>query len=210
MSDSQSQPPRKSLWLSVSSRPPASQTPKRTLVPPSADETQAAELVQLPRTAQTALEALSAFVFVSPSAKAETARATTSTAAAATPVATSTAAEPFSPTVEPALPVPDALLPRLDLVIVGINPGLTSAEKSYPYAGPTNAFWPLISETGLLPPACRRERHLRAPHVANVGVCNLMDRPSAGSDDLERQERRDGAAKLKGKLCAVLPRYEPI
>ncbi len=48
-------------------------------------------------------------------------------------------------------PLPDYLQPSLDLVFVGINPGLASAAKGHHYAGPGNHFWPLLRESGFVP-----------------------------------------------------------
>ena len=48
-------------------------------------------------------------------------------------------------------PLPDELRPGLDLVFVGINPGIASATRGHHYAGPGNHFWPLLYEAGFVP-----------------------------------------------------------
>ena len=47
--------------------------------------------------------------------------------------------------------LPDYLRPGLDVVFVGINPGLASAARGHHYAGPGNHFWPLLYEAGFVP-----------------------------------------------------------
>ena len=47
--------------------------------------------------------------------------------------------------------LPDYLRPGLDVVFVGINPGLSSAAAGHHYAGRTNHFWPLLYEAGFVP-----------------------------------------------------------
>jgi TDG/mug DNA glycosylase family protein len=46
--------------------------------------------------------------------------------------------------------LPDYLVPGLDLVFVGINPGLRSAQEGHYFATPANRFWPAINRSGLL------------------------------------------------------------
>jgi len=45
--------------------------------------------------------------------------------------------------------LPDHLAPNLDIIFVGINPGLVSAYKGHHYCNPTNHFWPLLYESGI-------------------------------------------------------------
>lgn len=44
--------------------------------------------------------------------------------------------------------VPDNIDYDLRVLFVGINPGLASAAKGHHFAGPTNHFWPCLSESG--------------------------------------------------------------
>ncbi len=47
--------------------------------------------------------------------------------------------------------LPDYLASGLDVILVGINPGLRSAEKGHHFAGPGNKFWDLLKDSGLTP-----------------------------------------------------------
>ena len=102
-------------------------------------------------------------------------------------------------------PLPDILQPGLDLVFVGINPGLASAAKGHHYAGPGNHFWPLLREAGFVPEAFGYEDDGRVLEH-NIGLTNLVERPSRGLADLSREELRAGAARLREKLCELRPR----
>ena len=44
--------------------------------------------------------------------------------------------------------VPDNIDYDLKVLFVGINPGLVSAARGHHFAGPTNHFWPCLSESG--------------------------------------------------------------
>ena len=81
--------------------------------------------------------------------------------------------------------LPDYLRPGLDVVFVGINPGLASAAQGRHYAGPGNHFWPLLYEAGFVPEPLTYEDDWRALDFA-IGLTNLVERPSRGSGDLSR------------------------
>ncbi|KAL1933879.1 hypothetical protein VTP01DRAFT_7969 [Rhizomucor pusillus] len=46
--------------------------------------------------------------------------------------------------------VPDNIDHDLRVLFVGINPGVMSAARGHHFAGPTNHFWPCLSESGLV------------------------------------------------------------
>jgi len=101
--------------------------------------------------------------------------------------------------------LPDYLRPGLDIVFVGINPGLRSAATGHHYAGNGNLFWPLLYEAGFLPEPLTYEDDWRAPEFG-IGLTNLVDRPSRGMDDLSLEEMREGARRLREKLLRYRPR----
>lgn len=102
-------------------------------------------------------------------------------------------------------PLPDFLRPGLDLVFVGINPGIKSAETGHHYAGPGNAFWPLLYESGLVSEPLTYEQDARVLEWA-IGLTNMVQRASRSVSDLSRDELRAGAAELRRKLERYAPR----
>ena len=101
--------------------------------------------------------------------------------------------------------LPDYLRPSLDVVFVGINPGLASAASGHHYAGPGNHFWPLLHESGLTPVPLGYEDDARTLEHG-IGLTNLVDRPSRGLADLTRAEMEAGAEPLRQKLRSFRPR----
>ena len=101
--------------------------------------------------------------------------------------------------------LPDYLRPGLDVVFVGANPGLVSAEKGHYYAKKGNLFWPLLHDSGLvneeLSPAddCRVNKF-------RIGLTDLVQRATAGVSDLSPQEMAAGAGRLRDKLRRHRPR----
>ena len=99
----------------------------------------------------------------------------------------------------------DYLKPGLDLVFVGINPGIKSAEAGHHYAGPGNHFWPLLFASGLVTEPLTYRDDARVIEW-NIGLTNIVDRASRSSSDLSINELRGGAAALRAKLLRYSPR----
>ncbi len=101
--------------------------------------------------------------------------------------------------------LPDYLAPSLDLVLVGINPGLRSAEKGHHFAGPGNKFWNLLFESGLVPQRMSYEEDFRLPQHG-IGLTNIVARPSRSSADLSRPDFERGRSSLLRKIQKYRPR----
>lgn len=101
--------------------------------------------------------------------------------------------------------LPDYLRDGLDLVFVGINPGLRSASSGHHYAGPGNHFWPLLHESGIVPEPLTYEQDARVLEW-NIGLTNMVPRASASLSDLSTEELRAGAVALREKLLRYRPR----
>jgi TDG/mug DNA glycosylase family protein len=100
--------------------------------------------------------------------------------------------------------IPDVLGPGLEVVFVGINPGLWSGAVGHHFARPGNRFWKALHGSGftdrLLSPledASLLERRL--------GLTNLVARTTATADELEPDELREGARRLGERLEPLRP-----
>jgi TDG/mug DNA glycosylase family protein len=98
----------------------------------------------------------------------------------------------------------DAIEPGVRVILVGINPGVMSAVTGHHFAGPTNRFWGLLYESGIVPEPITHEDDVRLPEW-KIGMTNLVARPSPGIDVLEPQEYLDGWKILEKKIA----RYKP-
>jgi thymine-DNA glycosylase len=101
--------------------------------------------------------------------------------------------------------LPDYLRPDLDLVFVGINPGLRSAGTGHHYAGRGNHFWPLLHESGLVDEPLTYEDDARVLEWG-IGLTNMVQRASRSISDLAPAELRAGADVLREKLRRYAPR----
>lgn len=103
-------------------------------------------------------------------------------------------------------PVPDLLAEDLKVLFVGINPGLASAAKRHHYAGPTNHFWPCLSESGLVDHKVVYTDDVNLPAEYHLGFTNLTARASRRSTDLTLAEQREGIPILNTKIEKLRPR----
>lgn len=105
--------------------------------------------------------------------------------------------------------VPDLLAPDLKILFVGINPGLYTAAIQHHFGRPGNRFWPALHKSGITP-------RLYSPFESTellklgVGIVNLVDRATVGSAELEPEEFRAGAKRLRRKLLRFQPKYAAI
>lgn len=109
--------------------------------------------------------------------------------------------------------LPDYLRSGLDLVLIGINPGLYSVERGHYFARRTSRFWPAFSASKLSEPA----RHglgitvLRPEHDAElarfgIGLTDLVKRPSANAAGLTPKDFEQWAPRLMQKIRRYAPR----
>jgi len=91
------------------------------------------------------------------------------------------------------------------LLLIGINPGVTSALTGHHFAGPTNRFWRLLHESGIVPEPITHEDDIRL-HEWGIGMTNLIPRPSPGIDVLKPSEYIDGWRVLERKIGKFRPK----
>ena len=91
------------------------------------------------------------------------------------------------------------------MLLVGINPGIRSAQVGHHFAGPSNRFWKLLYESGVVPEPIGPEDDHRLPEWG-LGITNLVARPTPGIDTLRREEYAAGARILRGKVRRWKPR----
>jgi TDG/mug DNA glycosylase family protein len=99
--------------------------------------------------------------------------------------------------------------PELDVLFVGINPGLRSAEVGHNFARPGNRFYPALHAAGFTPRLLAPEEDVDLP-AYGVGITNIATRPTRDAAQLSHEELRAGAAELEALVAAVQPRLVAI
>jgi TDG/mug DNA glycosylase family protein len=109
--------------------------------------------------------------------------------------------------------LPDYLGPGLDLVFVGINPGLYSVQRGHYFARSTSRFWPAFSASKLSKHVrlALGTNSLRAEHDAEllrfeIGFTDVIKRPSANAADLNASDFEKWVPRLLEKLQRYAPR----
>jgi TDG/mug DNA glycosylase family protein len=98
--------------------------------------------------------------------------------------------------------LPDYLGPGLDIVSIGINPSVYSAERGFNFARPGNRFWPALNASGLVPERLEPSRAAvrRLFRVHRIGFTDLVKRATPRAADLTAADYGRGARLLAGKL----------
>ncbi|KAF8429464.1 uracil-DNA glycosylase-like protein [Boletus edulis BED1] len=104
-------------------------------------------------------------------------------------------------------PLQDYLHPGLDVVFCGINPGRMSAETGHHFANPTNHFWRCLHRSGMTTTLVPPSEDFSLPERFNVGLTNLVDRPSTQACELSRAEMVDSVPAFLDKLARHRPRF---
>jgi TDG/mug DNA glycosylase family protein len=101
-------------------------------------------------------------------------------------------------------PLKDRITPGVRVWFVGINPGLRSSQTVHHFAGFSNRFWKLLSDSGLVPQAVTYLDDDRLPEWG-LGITNLVARPTPGVNDLAPGEYAAGRAALERKIRRFKP-----
>src|SRR5437763_3092354 len=100
----------------------------------------------------------------------------------------------------------DVIADGLDVLFVGINPGLYSAAIGHHFGRPGNRFWPTLFASGFTP-------RLLTPYEEGellplrLGITNFVNRASARADELSDDELVAGTAQLRKKVKRYKPRF---
>lgn len=98
----------------------------------------------------------------------------------------------------------DRIQPGVRVLLVGINPGVRSAQTGHHFAGPSNRFWKLLYESGLVTEPITFQDDVRLPEWG-LGVTNVVARPSPGIDELRPAEYLEGWRVLEQKIDQYRP-----
>ncbi len=98
------------------------------------------------------------------------------------------------PTYERERSLPDTVAPGIKALVVGLNPGYSSADVGIPFANPTNRFWTVANLGGLVSVDRNTERALG---VDRVGFTDLVKRTTQTASELGHAEYAAGLQRLQ-------------
>ena len=99
----------------------------------------------------------------------------------------------------------DRIKPGVQVLFVGINPGVRSALTGHHFAGFSNRFWKLLFESRLVPERVTYEDDDRL-HKWGYGITNIVARATPGIDTLRPDEYVGGRRRLLAKVRKYRPR----
>ncbi|KAJ2084105.1 uracil DNA N-glycosylase Thp1 [Coemansia sp. RSA 988] len=103
-------------------------------------------------------------------------------------------------------PIPETLRPGMDIIFVGINPGIVSGLKQLHFGNPQNFFWKGLFQSSLIPRQITPEEGHLLWDEWNMTIVNLIQRTTRSTNDLSRQEMRDAVPELCRKISANPPK----
>jgi TDG/mug DNA glycosylase family protein len=103
-------------------------------------------------------------------------------------------------------PLPDIVAPGLSVVFCGLNPGESSAAVGHHFARRSNRFWRVLHLAGFTPHQIASEDDASLL-TYGLGATTVVQRPTAGADDVARQEFAAAAPDLDHWVRRWAPAY---
>ena len=101
--------------------------------------------------------------------------------------------------------VPDVIGPDLRVLFCGINPSLYAGATGHHFSRPGNRFWPTLHAAGFTDVRLRPADGERLLEFG-YGMTNLVERATAGADELSAAELVTGKQDLSMKVLRYGPR----
>ncbi|XP_076811149.1 uncharacterized protein LOC143454754 isoform X1 [Clavelina lepadiformis] len=101
--------------------------------------------------------------------------------------------------------LPDRIKHGLDILIIGINPGLFAVYKGHHYAGPGNHFWNCINMSGMVDKPVSAVNDIDMLSYG-IGFVTIVQRTTPSAKDLSSKEIREGGKELIEKIKIYQPK----
>lgn len=101
--------------------------------------------------------------------------------------------------------VNDRVKENLKVLFVGFNPSLRSSETGHHFANPNNRFWRILYEAGLTPRKFAASEDDLLLEL-DLGITNIVARPTKAADEITKEEYKQGKAILKQKIARLKPK----
>jgi TDG/mug DNA glycosylase family protein len=102
--------------------------------------------------------------------------------------------------------LPDVIAGQLSVLFCGINPGLAAAASGHHFEGRGNRFWRVIHLAGFTTEELRPQDARRILDYG-CGLTTVVDRPTAGADELSKQDFVEAAVGFETKVATYAPRF---
>ncbi|MFF3754727.1 G/U mismatch-specific DNA glycosylase [Streptomyces sp. NPDC002018] len=102
--------------------------------------------------------------------------------------------------------LPDLIADDLTVLLVGINPGLSSALAGHHFATPGSRLWPALYRAGFTPRVLNATEENRLLDYG-IGITSIVRRPTARAAELTAPEYAKGGRRLRRRVRAHRPAW---
>lgn len=102
--------------------------------------------------------------------------------------------------------VDDVIGPGLDVLFVGINPGLWSGAVGHHFAHPSSRFWKALHRSGFTPRLLSPFEEAELLRFG-LGLTNLVETATAVARDLRDAQLEEGGRRLAAKVARYRPAW---
>ncbi len=85
--------------------------------------------------------------------------------------------------------IPDHLQKNMNILFVGFNPSLVSAQTGHHYANKNNRFWKILYLAGLTPKLFTASEEVKLLQLG-YGLTNIVARPTKSAAEITKLEYR--------------------
>jgi TDG/mug DNA glycosylase family protein len=101
--------------------------------------------------------------------------------------------------------LPDYLAPKLDVIFVGLNPGIYSDQVGHYFARKQNMFWTALNESGIAPQPLGPRDDVRIVEFG-LGLTDLVKRATNSAREVTKMEFQRGGETLRASIAPLEPR----
>lgn len=102
-------------------------------------------------------------------------------------------------------PINDHLKRNLNILFVGFNPSIRSAETGHHFANPNNRFWKILFHSGLTPRKYNAYEDAKLLELG-YGLTNIVPRPTRVANEITNEEYIQGRIELLEKIKLYHPK----
>jgi double-stranded uracil-DNA glycosylase len=102
-------------------------------------------------------------------------------------------------------PISDHLKENLNVLFVGFNPSIRSAETGHHFANPNNRFWTILHRAGLTPRKYITTEDYKLLDLG-YGLTNIVARPTKTAQEITKEEYIQGKKELREKISKFKPK----
>ena len=103
--------------------------------------------------------------------------------------------------------LPNLIVPNLDVLFVGINPGMHACIEKHHFAGPVNHFWQCLYQSNLTDRLHHSNDDVNLPELYKIGITNMVKTATKLASDITDKQWEEGAINLLKEVNKHKPKF---